>query len=77
MNSAQPPEDGPWDATRGPHQQARDPGREEGWGRCCCQNALSELSLVFPLPLCTGWEIGGPPDKADIANGHFRPCRGH
>ena len=82
MNSAQPPEDGPWDATRGPHQQATDPGRQAGQGRCCSQNALSELSLVFPLHLCAGWEIGGSQIKptlhmaiSDPAVGTDKNCR--
>ena len=51
MNSAQPPEDGPWDATRGPHQQARDPGREEGWGPIF--EVVAELSLAVLVKYIT------------------------
>lgn len=61
MNFAHSPEEGPWDATRGSHQWATDPGRwgARGGGRSC-QDALSR-SLALLLHLHAAWEIPGPP----------------
>lgn len=77
MNSAQPPEDGPWDATRGPHQQAGDPRRaEQGEGGAAVRVLF--LNSAWVSSTCAqGGKLGAPPDEANSANGHFRPCRGH
>lgn len=61
MNFAQPPEEGPGDATRVSRQQATDPGRPVG--RSCCQNAFPEHSLDLPLHPRSGWGIRGPQIK--------------
>lgn len=61
MNFAQPPEEGPGDATRVSRQQATDPGRPVG--RSCCQNAFPEHSLDSPLHPRSGRGIGSPQIK--------------
>lgn len=50
MNSAHTPEEeGPWDATRGSHQQAADPGRPAGQAEVQLSDALSKPAWICPF----------------------------
>ena len=66
MNSAQPPEDGLWDATRGPHQQAGDPGREEGWGGVAVRMLFLNSAWFSLSPCAQGGKLGAPQIKLTL-----------
>lgn len=77
MNFARCPEEGPWDATRGSHQEATDPGWQAGVGEVplsgCSWSNTAQLCLYLRAGVGAGGDPG-PTEKASFENGHFRHC---